>query len=318
MATLLASAVVGADPALIGACVNTLRSSAGSHEVAVRVIVNWRSPTGTGNPAHHAFEDSAVSVIENPAPAGFATNHNRALQNSAADYLLLANDDLVFHPESVARCLDFLERPENSDVAALSPRLLNADGTLQRSTYGFPTVTRALLDLSGLRGLIPHNSLTDVAAQFASRGEGRSRFWRHDSIQDVDTFRGAAMFVRARAWTEVGPMCEIATVGGEVAEWHRRCRDKGWRVVYFPEASVTHFGSRTVGTEPLLRTEYLKGYLVFFSRHGKRASVPLFRTFAILISGARLAAAAVATDRVGVRLWRSNLSVLFNRKAWQT
>ncbi len=315
MATLFVSAVVGADRNLIIGCVRSLLESAGSHDVEICVTFNETSADDEALIAE-LNRDPRVKTTVNAVPLGFATNHNRAILNASADYVLVANDDLLFRPDAVERCVDFLERDESIDVAALSPRLLNDDGTLQRSTYGFPTVARALLDLSGLRSLIPHNRVTDFIASRSFKGSGKSRFWAHDKTANVDTFRGAAMFARSSAWSKVGPFCELARVGGEVAEWHRRCHDLGWRVVFFPNAEVIHYGSRTVGRDALLRSEYIKGYLIFFNRHSSKANLVCFRGGGILVASVRLAISTLAADSVGMRLWSNSLRVLSSSDGW--
>jgi GT2 family glycosyltransferase len=312
---LLASVVVGADPDLIHDCVRSLITSAGKYTVEVHIAVNHPYPSLLSELQRLSARSPGVHVHVNSFPLGFAANHNRMLKDRTADYLLVANDDLIFQDRAVESALDELERPGNTNVAALSPRLRNGDGTLQRSTYGFPTIPRALLDLSGLRGAIPHNALTDFLARRFRRDKGRSRFWAHDRAVDVETFRGAAMFVRGSVWNDVGEFCEITRVGGEIAEWHRRCHDRGWRIRFFPGSEVTHFGSRTVGRDRLLQSEYLKGYLIYFARHGNPGASALFRGAGIVICCIRLAIATFSGDRTAIQLWRTNISIL-STLAW--
>src|SRR3990172_607713 len=307
MARLIVSVVVGAEPHLVLGCLASLGAASGAHDVEIRVICNTPDAKLATELARRF---PGIKVAQNEVPRGFATNHNRALEAADAAYFLIANDDLVFDPGSVARSIEFLERPENARVAALPPKVLNPDRSVQRSTYRFPSVPRALLDLSGIRDRTPHNRWTDRLAGYLRRGAGRSRFWPHDHTCDVETFRGAAMFVRAAAWREVGPLSELTCVGGEIAEWHRRCRGNGWRVVFFADASVVHYRSRTVGRDPLLASEYLKGYLFYFSRHRGPGISLCFRAGAIPIAGMRLALAGLARDRVATQLWRTNLSLL--------
>jgi len=308
MARLIVSVIVGAEPDLVLKCVGSLLVAAGrTLDVRVRVTCNAANPAVA---KQLAARFPGIALSENVVPTGFAANHNAALADADGDYLLLANDDLEFQSDAVERSIEFLERHENSRVGSLSPRLLNPDGSLQRSTYGFPTVPRALLDLSGLRARIPHNRWTDRVASWLGYDAGRSRFWAHDRTCDVDTFRGAAMFVRAATWREVGRLSERTRVGGEIAEWHRRCRNDGWRVVFFSDATVIHYGSRTVGRDRLLRSEYLKGYLVYFALHRSGITWWCFRGGAFVVALLRLALAALSGDRIGTRLWRTNVSIL--------
>lgn len=310
MTDLLVSVVVGSDPTLIQECVRSLIDSSGKYSLEICVIANdGIVPAG---PDLERFNSDTVRVRVklNPTPRGFATNHNLVLREGVADFFLVANDDLVFHERAVEIALDEMKRAQSARVGALSPRLENGDGSLQRSTYGFPTVPRALLDLSGARGRISHNDITDFFARLGGKDDGRSRFWAHDHSVDVETFRGAAMFIRADAWDDVGEFCDIARVGGEIAEWHRRCHDKGWLVRFFPDSVVTHFGSKTVGHDRLLQAEYLKGYVIFFARHARPAALTAFRAAGLGIAYARLAAAKAARDRTEAELWRRNISLL--------
>ncbi len=307
MASVTVSVVVGADRALVVDCLSSLLTAVSGHEMHARAICN-QPDEALADDLRQRFP--SVEVRTNAAPQGFARNHNQVAADATTEFLLFANDDLIFLGDSAAACLRFLELPENRNVASLSPRLLNTDGSLQRSTYGFPTLFRALLDLSGMRGLIAHSASTERLARWLGLDAGRSRFWNHDRTCDVETFRGASIFIRRAAWLEVGPLSEATLVGGEMAEWHKRCRDRGWRSVFFADASIVHHGSRTVGVNPMLQTEYLKGYLVYFGRHRSVGAVAAFRVLGVAIASLRLLVSTFTGDRIRMRLWRANLRQL--------
>ena len=259
------SVVFGANEEHIAACLGSLEDARASG-LDVRVTVFANDPTS-------ALADALTvrypwaRMVRNTRVRGFAENHNDVLRASTADYVLVLNDDVILRPGAVRTCVDFLERPENARVASLSPRLLDPDGSLQRSTYAFPTPVRAWLSVTGLRAWLPFGALADTAARLTGRGGGRSRFWAHDRTVDVDTFRGACMFVRSAAVREVGVMDEASRIGVEEVEWHRRAIDRGWRVIFLADAEVVHYGSRTIRLDPSLRNEYLKGFLNFFRKH---------------------------------------------------
>ena len=167
-------------------------------------------------------------IIQNSAPRGFAANHNSVLRSSRARYVWLLNDDLLILPGAVSNVTTFMEKEENSRVAAVSPRLLNPDGTLQPSTYSFPSMPQLLLAHSGLRELPPVESVIKRIAPVIRKAPGSSRYWAHDRTLEVDTLRGACVAMRMQAVREVGLMTEVALVGGEETEWHRRFKERGW------------------------------------------------------------------------------------------
>src|SRR5262249_16391012 len=94
-----------------------------------------------------------VDILATDRKRGFAANPNSALRGSDADFYLVANDDLVFLPGSLERAVAFMSDPANARVGVVGFNLRNSDGSLQPSTYSFPTVKRALLYQAGLRGL---------------------------------------------------------------------------------------------------------------------------------------------------------------------
>lgn len=287
--TLDVSVVFGPNERHIEACLESLfrEAAAASVAMAVTVVAN-----GSGHDLADVLEKRfpGMEVVRNERTLGFAENHNRVLRRSTAEYVLVLNDDVVLLPGSLRACLAFFARPGNENVAVVAPRLLNPDGSLQPSTYSFPTLPRAFLSVTGLRQIVPFGRGLDLLARMIGRGQGKSRFWAHDRTVDIDTFRGAFVLVRGETVRQVGVMDEVSKVGVEETEWHRRMRDAGWRVVFHPEAEVIHHGSATIAGNYRLRNEYLKGFLNYFRKH---RSGTAYRGFAV-------AAAAGLTGRAAV------------------
>jgi hypothetical protein len=276
------SVVTGSDP---GAITEFLRSLSKSVAFArtrrpdlvleTTVVVNGKfEPTVP-------FDGSEALFIKNHTPLGFAANHNQVLRTTRAAYHLLANDDIVVDEDTISALLDYMENPANDKVGALTPRLLNPDGSLQPSTYSFPTVPAVVLAWLGIRNRLPAGVAT-LLSRAARRGEGRSRMWAHDRELDVETFRGAFVLMRMEAVRDVGLMTEVALVGGEESDWHKRLEDRGWRRVFNPSTSAIHIGRLTTGGRLDLEPEYVKGVTNFFAAHAGRWSFWLIRTLAIV------------------------------------
>ncbi|MGH8527365.1 MAG: hypothetical protein ACREXY_25105, partial [Gammaproteobacteria bacterium] len=154
---------------------------------------------------------------------GFAENHNAAIRSMPGmTYYLIANDDVVVLRDSLTHLVSYMELPSSSRVAAVSPKLLNIDRTLQASTYGFPTTAKEALRLLGISSLIPRGPRARRIFQLFGQGRGKSRFWDHDETLPVDTMRGAFVLVRADAIADIGLMDEVARVGFEEVEGHKR------------------------------------------------------------------------------------------------
>jgi GT2 family glycosyltransferase len=293
------SVVSGGDPHVLRDFLRSLYETApGDASFTVAVTVN--QPDGAqANSVRSDAEDagwsSLVHVRTNDAPRGFAANHNANVRDHSADLYIIANDDIVVLPGALARLLAFMRDPDSAAVGVASPRLLNDDRTVQGATYSFPSPGRVIAAAADLRSNRILGPLIDRAAR--SAGPGRSRLWAHDRTMLVDSVRGAFMVVRHDAIADVGLMDEISLVGGEELEWHRRMADAGWKVAFVHEAEVVHMGALTVGGNATLRTEYAKGWLNYFQKHGRRADVAVIRLGLGAIYAVRYARGVVTADR---------------------
>lgn len=293
---------------IFGCIASALETTRGApFDLTITAIDN--SP-GSGVAARLRRRFPAVDVVENDRTLGYAANHNAAQARSRADYQLVANDDLIFLPGALQRAVAFLEDPANARVAVAAFQLLNPDGTIQPSTYSFPTVPRFLLDLSGLRRWVPFRPWTERLARLLGRGAGRSRFWAHDRTLPVQTFRGAVMLTRRRAACDVGPMSEVSLIGGEETEWHRRMWDAGWSVVFLHDARAVHYGSETIQHLPRMQTEFLKGTLSYFHEHRSHVVYLVARCLAVPALLVRMVPHALTGRRQSVRVLLASLRVV--------
>lgn len=290
------SIVSGSSEEMLFGCLDSLSQTMKGVPLSWTLVVTVNTP-GTGLAGRVRARYPESRIIENAAPRGFATNHNVVLKNSRARYVWLLNDDLLILPGAIESVMNYMERPENSRVAVVSPKLLNPDGSLQPSTYGFPSMPQLLVAHSGIRELPVVEGAVKKLASLVRRKEGSSKYWAHDRTMIVDTLRGACVAMRMKAVRQVGPMVEVALVGGEETEWHRRFKENGWNVVYYPEASVIHYGSQTVRGPNNHYPEYLKGALYFFRTARGRGTYSLFCASLIAMFGVRTAVAFVTRNK---------------------
>lgn len=306
------SVVSGAREDLLLACLESLYSTMHGSRYSWVVTATCNSP-GSNLAQRLKEQFPTIETIENQIARGFAANHNTVLNASTARYVWLLNDDLVILPGTIEQITDYMDTPANERIGAVSPRLLNPDGTLQPSTYSFPTMPQIMLAHSGLRENRFTQQFLRLASPILRPRKGSSRFWAHDETIEVDTFRGACVAVRMSAVREVGLMSEVSQVGAEETEWHRRFHEHGWKVVFYADASVIHYGSQTVvESEGALYPEYLKGALNYFNLHRPAASVAIFSAALFSMYAARLAAARLRGDQRAADIARRYLRVVRN------
>ncbi len=309
---IVVSVVAGSDVSMLLTFLESLDEESKTLAADVMCVVTANAVSEEGLARIHAaanqYRGSGIQVVANRLRRGFAANHNRTMREHSADYYLISNDDIIVRPRAIGVLLAFMEDPANARVAVASPQLLNADGSVQGSTYSFPSPTRVLASAADLRSVgFLGGAIERVAS---SSGEGRSRFWAHDRTMHVDSVRGAFVLVRGSAVADVGPMDEISLIGGEELEWHRRMSERGWKVSFVHNAEVIHLGSQTISGDSTVGVEYVKGWLNFFQKHGRAFDMLMLRVGLTLIYAVRTLWAVLSSDRESQATSRAGLRLV--------
>ncbi|MCP4578450.1 MAG: glycosyltransferase [Deltaproteobacteria bacterium] len=172
-----------------------------------------------------------VLLTRNSRNYGFAKAVNRAIKNGSAPYVLILNPDTLALPGLLSTTLGYMEN--HPEVGVLGPKILDSDGVVQGSARSFPNLLTALFGRKSiLSKIMPHNPITrENILTVLSDGM---------NPMEVGWVSGACMLVRRDAIDNVGPFDERFFMYWEDADWCRRMWRKGWKVIYFPEASMIH------------------------------------------------------------------------------
>ena len=217
------------------------------------VVVDNGSSDGTVDVVRERFP--AVRVIE-AENRGLCAGWNRGIAATDAEHVLVLNADAWLVEDALDALLAAAGR--HPRAAVIGPRLLNPDGSLQRSVRGFPTAWRLATEYLYLRKLAPRSKALN-----AFYGAG----FDHESERVVDWVMGSCMFVRRAAFDDVGPFDERYFLFSEEVDWMRRATDRGWSVVFAPEACCVHVGGASHGGR--LFRENVRGNLRYLSLHGR-------------------------------------------------
>jgi hypothetical protein len=173
-----------------------------------------------------------AQVIENHDNRGFAAANNQALVQAQGRYVALLNPDAEVLNHALASLVHCLDRMP--DAAAAGPMTLTPSGEIDyRCARRFPTLWTEFCDVSGLTRRFPRHRL------FGGASMGH---WDHRAPRDVDALSGACVVVRRKALDQVGLLDEGFFMYSEDTEFCFRLKRAGWRVVYWPEARVRHWG----------------------------------------------------------------------------
>ena len=218
------------------------------------VVVDHGSGDGTVTLVRERFPEVQVVEQEN---LGLAAGWNRGLRETCGDWLLILNADAWMTPGSTERLAAFGSATPRA--AIVGPRLLNPDGSLQRSVRAFPTLWRLATEYLFLRKLAPGSRLLNG---FYAGG------FDHDEPRRCDWVMGSCMLVRRAAVDEVGPLDESFFLFSEETDWAKRFADAGWEVWFDPAAECVHVGGASHGGR--LFRENVRGHLRFLAKHRGR------------------------------------------------
>ncbi len=215
------------------------------------VVVDHGSGDGTVAFVRERYPDVRLVEQENTA---LCAGWNRGVTETESELVLVLNSDAWLLGDGLDRLVDVARRRPRA--AWVGPRLLNEDGSLQRSARGFPTLWRLATEYLFLRKLAPRSRALNA---FYEGG------FEHDAERVVDWTMGAAMLVRRAALEDVGPFDEDFFLFSEETDWCYRARARGWDVVFSPSADCVHVGGATHGGR--LFRENVRGHLLFLAKH---------------------------------------------------
>jgi GT2 family glycosyltransferase len=244
----------------LACCLESL--AAGCRELRHETIVIDNSRTIDAAEVMRRHDDARV--IANERNVGFAQAANQGIDKAVGRNVLLLNPDATTHAGAVTRLVRYLDR--HQDVGAVGPRLLDPDGSLQYSCRRFPGLFSVFFGrYAFLTKLLPRNP-----------GSRRYLYsdWDHGSARDVDWLSGACLLMSRRALDVVGPLDARFFLFVEDMDWCRRARDAGMRVVYLPDAVVTH----EIGVSRETRSPHAiwarhRSMWIYFRKHFRRGPV---------------------------------------------
>jgi GT2 family glycosyltransferase len=246
------------------------------------IVVDHGSTDGTLELVRERFPEARLIEQENK---GLGGGSNAGMRVAAGDYFLLLNSDAWALDGAVERLAAFAAgRPE---AAVVGPRLLNPDGSLQRTVRGFPSVWRLATEYLFLRKLAPRSRALN-----AFYGAG----FDHDRVIEAEFLMGACLLVRREAADTVGLFDEDFFMFSEETDWCYRFRQAGWKVLFTPEAEFVHVGGATTRQNwgPMFR-EQVRGHLRFLAKH--RGPKEAERARRLLLASLRLRGLAFPGER---------------------
>lgn len=227
---------------LLTRCVETIVSSAPSVSYEVLIIDNASSDDSLdqlrgSEAAAPMIASKQLRIVVNPENRGFGAANNQAFALTDSPFVFLLNLDTEVPPGTI----DTLIQKLTSDpkIGACGPKMLNADGTTQTSVFfNPPCVWHTIMSQLWLYRLLPRRMRGELLLGW---------HWSHDRERSVPMLGGAAILAKREMIEQVGGFNERFHMYSEDSEWCWRITQKGWRLMFVPEAILLHHGAQSSG-----------------------------------------------------------------------
>jgi GT2 family glycosyltransferase len=199
------------------------------------VVVDGGSFDGCGEMLEKEFP--TVDFVQSYENLGFGGSNNFGFSRVTGEAVLLLNPDTEIRLGTLRVMLEELERIPKAGL--LGPRLLNSDGSLQKScVQALPTPINQFLDSEFLRHIFPNSGLWGNGSAFRSSGP-----------INVGAVSGACMLLRSSTFQTVGGFDSQYFMYGEDMDLCRKIQSLGLNVVHLPTVEVVHHGGGSTSGE---------------------------------------------------------------------
>jgi GT2 family glycosyltransferase len=251
------------------ACISSLASALDATSLHFEIIIVDNASTDGSASSLTTLKTRNIIPILNSNNVGYGRANNQGITIAKYDYVLFLNSDVLMDRTiDFAKLIDFLDR--NTEVGVLTVDVRLASNQIDPASHrGFPTPWRSFCYFTGLEK-------ATARLPVLNRVFGGYHLTHLDrqSIHEIDSPTGAFYLTRKTILDDVGGFDEDYFMYGEDLDLSYRIKNKGFKILYYPQYSVTHYKStsglkRKNDTKIQSRT---KGYFydsmeIFYRKH---------------------------------------------------
>jgi len=203
-----------------------------------------------------------LRIIINSENGGYAKGYNDALKEVEAEYYVLLNSDIEVTPNWVMPVIEVMDADKN--ISAAQPKLL---AYYQKDEFEYAGAAGGFIDKYGY-----------PFCQGRVFGHLEKDLGQYDEIKEIFWATGAAMFVRAEKFWEIGGLDEDFFAHMEEIDLCWRMKNAGYKVMYVPTSKIYHVGGGTLpkGTARKTYLNFRNNFALLFKNLPKNRVVKTF------------------------------------------
>ncbi|MFZ1321965.1 MAG: glycosyltransferase family 2 protein [Ignavibacteria bacterium] len=202
------------------------------------------------------FHDKII-LIYNKENLGFTKACNQGIEISTGDNILLLNPDTEIVNNAIGKMADKL----NSEVSigAVAPKLLNEDGSIQKSCRTFPEYSDMFFEMTLLSKLFPKSKMFS---------RWKMNYFDYDTECKVEQPMAAALMIKKGVLENIDNFDERYKMFFNDVDICKKIYDSGKSIIFYPDAEVIHIKGVSIYKDrvKMIRTwnkdcaEYFKKY----------------------------------------------------------
>ncbi len=235
------------------------------------IVVDNDSKDGTAEMVEKDY--SQAKLIRNPNN-GFSKGNNVGIRQSTGRYVLLLNPDTAVQPNTFQKCLEKMDT--DSKIGILGCKLIKEDGSLDLAARrNIPNPVNSFYRFIGLAKLFPKSRI------FSSYNVGDKSA---DEEQEVGSVVGAFLMIRRSVMDKIGLLDEDFFMYAEDIDWCLRCKNAGYKVLYYPEVFTIHYKGQSSKKTPYRALLAFHNAMWIFYRKHYQCQYPFFVNWLVYLA----------------------------------
>lgn len=174
-----------------------------------------------------------IKLTEPHKNLGYGAGNNLAAKHAKGEYILILNADITVEVDTLQKLIDYMD--EHKEIGMIGPKLVYNNGEIQPSCRRNVTLFDLFIKRTFLRKIWPFKKRYNKYIMWD---------FDHDKVQEVDLITGAFMLMPKHVFDEIKGFDERYFLFMEDFDLCRKTTKAGYKVVYYPKATATHYHKR--------------------------------------------------------------------------